>query len=86
MQKCQFFEGVCLIEVISIEIILWDFDQCPSYRCVHVTCVRLLEVMLQENDLLLGQLKLSVLERCPSYVMSSHEVLLYFNLTVFTVF
>ena len=44
---------------------LRDEQNCPSYRGV-----RLIEVIFNRNRPSLGHLKVSVLERCPSYRMS----------------
>ena len=44
-------------------------EKCPSYRGVRLTIVRLIEVFLH-TYVLPGHVKVSVLERCPSYGIS----------------
>ena len=46
-------------------------EKCPSYRGVRLTNVRLIEVFYEKHTYgLPAHVKVSVLERCPSYGMS----------------
>ena len=46
-------------------------EKCPSYRGFHLTIVRLVEVFYEKHtNVLPGHVKVSVLDRCPSYGMS----------------
>ena len=51
-----------------MKIVHWDMEKCPSYRGVCLVVVPLIEAMRKTPNVpLQGHLKVSVLERCPSY-------------------
>ena len=55
-----------------MKIVQWDMERCPSYGGVRLSVSRLMEVFFHEKDtyFLPTHMKVSFLEKCPSYGMS----------------